>query len=167
MDIEQARGTQVQIRDTDPEQRADSTVLAEGEVSDVDPRTDLLLVTTAAGVRYFPFDGLRADLPEHGPYLLTETEVRPRLCSVCGRPVDHTWKTIYRCKEHHYAYLKERRQSDPRTRQQLAEKQARYRERHREKVNAYNAEWLKAHPEVNRRNAAKSRARKRKGERGA
>jgi len=84
-----------------------------------------------------------------------------RVCSVCSKPLDHSWKTITRCREHHYAYLKAYRAANPRARQKLAEKQARYRKNNPEKVNEYNAEWLKAHPEVNRRNVAKSRARKR------
>lgn len=91
---------------------------------------------------------------------------RERVCSVCGQPLDHTWKTIWRCKAHHYEYLKQYRQT-AQGKKLLAEKQAKYRKANADKVNAYNAEWMKAHPEVNRRNVAASRARKRSGGEGS
>jgi len=68
-------------------------------------------------------------------------------CATCGRPIDHDWLTTSNCKTCH---AEKRRAA-----------QVRYRQEHRAAVNAYNAQWLKEHPEVNRANVARARQRKR------
>lgn len=71
-------------------------------------------------------------------------------CASCGQPIDHDWQTTSYCATCH------------RARRRAA--QATYRQEHREQVNAYNRDWLRAHPEVNAANQARTRARRRRAQ---
>lgn len=65
-------------------------------------------------------------------------------CADCAQPINHDLATVSYCRECWNAHRREA--------------QARYRKNNRDKVNAYNREWARAHPEAAQRQRAKQQA---------